>query len=383
MKHYRVIIIGGGAGGLFASHLLPSSLLIEKNSACGLKLLITGNGKCNLTHSGETDEFIRHYYEKKHFVKSAIYAFPPDKIRSHFSSLGVETYVRDDGKVFPVSEKSSDVRDALLGGKQNILYNTKALSVVKEGECFIVRTDKGDYSSDFLILATGGITYPQTGSTGDGYKFARALGHTIISPQPSLSSLKTNLDTSPLEGVSVKNVTLTVDNKSFSGDIVFTRNGISGPAAENISHYINKGSILLISFIDNFDCYSLKKENGKTNVVNALSRLTSLPRSLLFFLLPRVKDKTTAVLTKADLRNIEEVLLSFSLTITGRNESSAMVTKGGVDTKEVNSKTMESKKVSNLYFTGEILDVDGECGGYNLTFAFASAYTAVRSIEKI
>ncbi len=381
MNHYRVIIIGGGAGGLFASHLLPSSLLIEKNSATGLKLLITGNGKCNITHSGEIEEIVTHYYEKKHFVTPSIYAFPPDKIRSHFSSLGVETYIRDDGKVFPISEKSSDVRDALLKGKQNVLYNTTVLSVTKENEVFIVKTDNGIFSSDFVILATGGMTYPQTGSTGDGYRLASTLEHTIITPEPSLSPLVFDIDTTILEGVSVKNVTLTIEKKSFSGDIVFTRNGISGPAAENISHYCQKGAELKICFVDNFESSNIKKENGKTNVINALSHLTSLPRSLLLFLFKSINNKTVAVLTKSDLHLIEESLLSFTLKVKGRNKNQAMVTKGGVDTKEVDSKTMESRKVKNLYFAGEILDVDGECGGYNLTFAFASAYTTVKSIK--
>ncbi len=381
MNHYRVIIIGGGAGGLFASHLLPSSLLIEKNSATGLKLLITGNGKCDITHSGEIEEIVTHYYEKKHFVTPSIYAFPPDKIRAHFSSLGVETYIRDDGKIFPISEKSSDVRDTLLSDKQNVLYNTSVLSVTKENEVFIVKTDNGTFSSDFVILATGGMTYPQTGSTGDGYRLASNLGHTIITPEPSLSPLVFDIDTTVLEGVSVKNVTLTIEKKCFTGDIVFTRNGISGPAAENISHYCQKGAELKICFVDKFESLEIKKENGKTNVINALSHLTSLPRSLLLFLFKSIKDKTVAVLTKADLRVIEEALSSFTSTIKGRNKNQAMVTKGGVDTKEVDSKTMESRKVKNLYFAGEILDVDGECGGYNLTFAFASAYTTVKSIK--
>ncbi len=381
MNHYRVIIIGGGAGGLFASHLLPSSLLIEKNSVPGLKLLITGNGKCNLTHSGEIEEIVTHYYEKRHFVTPSIYAFPPDRIRAHFSSLGVDTYIREDGKVFPISEKSSDVRDALLSNKQNVLYNTSVLSVTKENEVFVVKTDNGVFSSDFLILATGGMTYPQTGSAGDSYRLASTLGHSIITPEPSLSPLVFDIDTTVLEGVSVKNVTLTIEKKSFTGDIIFTRNGISGPAAENISHYAQKGAELKINFVDNFESCKIKKENGKTNVINALSRITSLPRSLLLFLFKSIKDKTVAVLTKSDLRLIEESLHSFTSTLKGRNKNQAMVTKGGVDTKEVDSKTMESRNVENIYFVGEILDVDGECGGYNLTFALASAYAAVKSIK--
>ncbi len=381
MKHYKVIIIGGGAGGLFLSHLLPFSLLIEKNSSCGLKLLITGNGKCNVTHVGEPEQISTHYYDKKHFVMSAIYAFPPDKIRAHFSSLGVETYVRDDRKVFPVSERSSDIRDALLREKQNILYNTTALSVEKKDNIFVVKTNNEEYSSDFLVLATGGITYPQTGSTGDGYSLAKSMGHTIISPEPSLSPLKLDIDTSALEGVSVKNVTLQVDKKTYSGDIVFTHNGISGPAVQNISHWVKKGTKLKIIFIENFDVYLLKAINGKTNVINALSRLLSLPHSLLSFLLKRIQQKTIATLTKPDLKFIEETLTSLTLTVNGRNTNGAFVTKGGVNTNEVDSKTMESKIVDNLFFLGEILDVDGECGGYNLTFAFASAYTTASTIN--
>ena len=381
MIHHRVIIIGGGAGGLFSFHLLPSSLLIEKNTVPGLKLLITGNGKCNLTHGGEREDVVTHYYDKKHFVTPSIYVFPPDMIRSHFSSLGVETYIREDDKVFPVSGKSSDIRDALLKEKQNILSSTSVLCVKKKNEIFIVETDNGTFSADFVVLATGGMTYPGTGSTGDGYRIASSLGHTIITPEPALSPLVLNVDTTSIEGVSVKNITLTIEKKSYSGDIVFTRNGISGPAAENISHYARKGVDLIIRFVERIESTDVKRENGKTNVINALSRLTSLPRSLLLFLFKSIKDKTVAVLTKSDLRLIEETMLSFTLTIKGRNINQAMVTKGGVDTKEVDSKTMESRKVKNLYFSGEILDVDGECGGYNLTFAFASAYSAITSIK--
>ncbi len=382
MSDYRVIIIGGGASGLFLHSLLPSALLIEKNSVCGIKLLLTGNGSCNITHDEERSSFVTHYYGKRAFVTPSIYAFPPTALRDYFSSLGVETYVRSDGKVFPVTERSSTIRDALLRSGSNILSEVEVKRTMKEGETFTIETTKGCFTSRFLVIATGGMTYPGTGSTGDGYAFSRSFGHTIITPRPALSSLSISLDTSAVEGVSVEEMTLSLGKKKTTGPVVFTRHGIGGPAAQNISHWITGDTELRISFLPSFVSSAVKEENGKTGIITTLRRLTSLPHSLLLFLFDDIKDKNTASITKEEIRAIEERLTHLKIRASTDGIKKAMVTSGGVDTSEIDAKTMESKKTGGLYFTGEVLDVDGECGGYNLSFAFASAFLAGEDIRK-
>lgn len=382
MSDYRVIIIGGGASGLFLHSLVPSSLLVEKNSVCGVKLLITGNGSCNITHDEDSASLCTHYYEKRSFVTPALYAFPPSAVREYFSSLGVGTYSRSDGKVFPVTDKSSDVRDALLGNGRNILNEAEVKRVAKDGDLFTVETTKGTFYSTFLVIATGGVTYPKTGATGDGYAFARDFGHTVIPPRPALSSLSIGMDTSALEGVSLDSVTLSAGKKKETGPVVFTRHGIGGPAVQNISHWIEGETELRISFLPSFDISAVKRENGKTGIITALRRLTALPHSLLLFLFDSIKDKNTASITKEELFSIEEKMTRLTVTARTDGVKRAMVTTGGVDTREIDAKTMESKIVPGLYFTGEVLDVDGECGGYNLTFAFASAFLASKDIRK-
>lgn len=382
MSDYRVIIIGGGASGLFLHSLVPSSLLVEKNSVCGVKLLITGNGSCNITHDEDSASLCTHYYEKRSFVTPALYAFPPSAVREYFSSLGVGTYSRSDGKVFPVTDKSSDVRDALLGNGRNILNEAEVKRVAKDGDLFTVETTKGTFYSTFLVIATGGVTYPKTGATGDGYAFARDFGHTVIPPRPALSSLSIGMDTSALEGVSLDSVTLSAGKKKETGPVVFTRHGIGGPAVQNISHWIEGETELRISFLPSFDINAVKRENGKTGIITALRRLTALPHSLLLFLFDSIKDKNTASITKEELFSIEEKMTRLTVTARTDGVKRAMVTTGGVDTREIDAKTMESKIVPGLYFTGEVLDVDGECGGYNLTFAFASAFLASKDIRK-
>ena len=379
----KVIIIGGGASGLMLRHLLPSSLLIEKNSRCGLKLLITGNGACNITHDEEAQSFVTHYNGKKNFVSPAVYSFPPRKIREFFSSAGVDTFIRDDGKVFPSSKRSEDIRNALLGDDEGILYDTAVRSIRKDGEIFTVETDRGVFTSKIVVIATGGMTYPKTGSTGDGYRFASAFGHTVIPTHTALAPVRIDADTSYLEGVSLESVTLKAGREKEHGPVVFTRRGLGGPAAENISRFIPQRTELTISFLDSFNAEDIKKENGKAGVLTSLHRITSLPSSLLEYLFPMLMKKNTASVTKEEMRIITDKLTDWK--VRAEAESSlekAMVTSGGVDTSEIEKKTMESKIVENLYFTGEVLDVDGECGGYNLTFAFASAYLAAQDIRK-
>lgn len=381
MNYYPVIVVGGGASGLFFSHLVKESLLLEKMDQCGIKLLVTGNGACNITHSEDIESFVTHYYDKRSFVSPSLYSLSPEGLRKEFSSLGVETYTRSDGKVFPISMKSSDIRDSLLSKIKNIKYNSEVVSIKKENDEYIVNTKEESYRAKIVVVATGGKSLERSESNGSGYALLSSLGHTIIKPRASLVEIKVKEDISELEGISLDDVTLKIGKSSFNGSVIFTHAGLSGPASLNISHYMDLSDSLVISLFP-FTQDMLKKENGKLTIINGLRNITSLPHRLLSFLFPFGK-KQIASATKEEIKTIVEKLNRWELKIKNIDDfNKAMVTRGGVDTKEINNKTMESKINKNLYVLGELLDVDGECGGYNLNFAFASSYVAAQDIKK-
>lgn len=381
MNYYPVIVVGGGASGLFFSHLVKESLLLEKMDQCGIKLLVTGNGACNITHSEDIESFVTHYYDKRSFVSPSLYSLSPEGLRKEFSSLGVETYTRSDGKVFPISMKSSDIRDSLLSKIKNVKYNSEVVSIKKENDEYIVNTKEESYRAKIVVVATGGKSLERSGSNGSGYALLSSLGHTIIKPRASLVEIKVKEDISELEGISLDDVTLKIGKSSFNGSVIFTHAGLSGPASLNISHYMDLSDSLVISLFP-FTQDMLKKENGKLTIINGLRNITSLPHRLLSFLFPFGK-KQIASATKEEIKTIVEKLNRWELKIKNIDDfNKAMVTRGGVDTKEINNKTMESKINKNLYVLGELLDVDGECGGYNLNFAFASSYVAAQDIKK-
>lgn len=381
MNYYPVVVVGGGASGLFFTHLVKEALLLEKMNQCGIKLLVTGNGASNITHSENIENFVTHYYDKRNFVSPSLYSLSPTSLRKVFSSLGVETYTRSDGKVFPVSMKSLDIRDSLLSLVKNVKYNSEVLSIERKDDEYVVKTKEECYRAKIVVVATGGKSLEKSGSNGSGYDLLSSLGHTIIKPRASLVEIKVKDNIAELEGISLDDVTLKIGKASFSGPVVFTRAGLSGPASLNISHYKDLSDSLVISLFP-FTQDMLKKENGKLTIINGLRNITSLPHRLLSFLFPFGK-KQIASATKDEIKIIVEKLNRWELKIKNIDDyAKAMVTKGGVDTKEINNKTMESKINKNLYVLGELLDVDGECGGYNLNFAFASAYVAAQDIKK-
>ncbi len=375
MKHYPVIIIGGGASGLFLSSLMKESLLLEKNAECGKKLLVTGGGACNITHDEAPRDLVMHYHEKKNFVSPALYTLSPDRIREYFASLGVESYIREDGKVFPTTNDSHTVRDSLLNGGR-IITGYEVRTLEKRDELFIINDE---YSADAVVIATGGTVFPQTGSTGDGYRFAKQFGHTIAPPKSALCEIRVDRDISALEGISLESATLKVGKNSMTGPLLFTRKGISGPVALNLSRYVEGDADIVIKLCD-ISAEEIKAENGKQKCANALHHITLLPQRLIDNIIPS-EDKNIASLTKDDIRTIIERLTSWKMKGNTREQNrSAMVTCGGVSTKEIESRTMESKLCSNLYIVGETLDVDGETGGYNLSFAFASSYLVYKNL---
>ena len=374
-----IVIIGGGASGLFLSSLLPSSLLLEKNNMVGKKLLLTGGGKCNLTHDGEEREIVTHYYEKKRFVSPSIYTFGPQKIREYFSSLSLDTFIRDDGKIFPVTERSIDVVRALQNG--DIQLNTKVISVKREDDYFVVVTDRGTIESKKVVFATGGASFPQTGSDGEALSLLSFMGHKIIPPRPALCGLKVKEDMGRIEGITVENVTIKYKKIKKEGSLLFTRSGISGPEILNLSREIENDDKIEIS-LSPFPPSEIFHLKGNMKATNALHESTLLPYRLLEERLGW-GEKKIGELSKKDSETYRDRIFQWTPQVSTKGMlTSSMVTKGGVDTLEVDPATFQSKLIPGLWIIGEALDVDGECGGYNLTFAFASAYSAYKSIIK-
>jgi len=378
-----VLIIGGGASGLFLSTLLKGrSLLLEKNQDVGMKLLLTGGGKCNYTHDSTPDEMSRHYYDASPFVRKCLYSFPPEQIKAYFKTLGIEPSAREDGKVFPKHGDANTVREALLNVSGKIKTSERVTNIKKDGDIFTVRTEKSEYKARYVVISSGGCSYPRTGSNGDSYRLLKALGHTMTPLSPALSPLNVrNLDTKPLMGISLKNARIRHGKKAYSGALVFTGKGISGPMANNMSREIQDGDEITLSFA-NITAEEIKALPGKQKAINAISTYLSIPSRLVSYLL-KDSDKNIASLSKADVNLILRNITSLPLTVDKKGLwNEAMSTRGGVKRDEINPATFESKLVPNLYILGEAVDVDAECGGYSLSFAFASAYSCFLSISK-
>ena len=373
----RIVIIGGGASGLFLSSLIPQALVLEKNNEVGKKLLLTGGGKCNLTHQGDAREIITHYYEKKRFVSPSIYTFGPERIREYFSSLSLDTYIREDGKVFPCSDRSRDVVETLKRGE--ISYNTNVLSIERNNDSFILTTNKGTIEAEKLVIATGGASFPQTGSDGKVFPILSELGHKIIPIRPALCSLKVKEDMTKIEGITVENASIKYRKTKKEGSILFTRNGISGPMVLNLSREIENDTEIEVS-LSSFPPSELFHLKGNMKAIKALHEESLLPMRLLEERLSW-KDKKIGDLSKKDSEEYRDKIYLWKPQVSSKGMlNSSMVIKGGVNTEEVDPITFKSKLVPNLWIIGEALDVDGECGGYNLTFAFSSAYCAYLSL---
>lgn len=403
---YDVIVIGSGAAGLFAALSIKgkSVLLLEKNNAVGRKVLLSGAGQCNFTNSCEMSEFLTKYGEKGKFLKTALFGFTNKNAMEFFEKSGVETFTRDDGKVFPASFKSSDIVDALIEHcrKNNveIVYDESAEKVSRDEEknMFLVKTGKTTHAGTNLIIAAGGKSYPNTGSSGDGYDFAKSLGHTIEQPKPCLAPVYVeNYPFKDLSGISFENIKISLwrNNKKikeFSGDMLFTHVNISGPVILNNSRYMEKGDVLKINFThfpnaEEFktDFESMIFSSGKYNVKTVLKSL-DMPRRFTDKIMEIAciqEDKMCSELDKNKRKKLMEVLCEHSLKVERLGDYNiAMATKGGVNTSEINQKTMESKIVPGLYFVGEVMDYDGDTGGFNIQAAFSTGHLAAESINK-
>ena len=397
------IVIGGGPAGMFAAITAAEQgkkvLLLEKNHRLGKKLLITGKGRCNVTNHCTGQEVLQNTPRNGRFLFSAMAAFPPEKTYAFFESHGCPLKVERGNRVFPVSDCAQSVLDCLQNELRRLHVTVSEERVTEiltaEGRVTGVRTDRGSHEAGWVILATGGVSYPATGSTGDGYRMAEALGHTIVPQEGSLVPLEAEEDCKQMQGLSLRNVGVKLLGAKGKvlyqdfGELLFTHFGVSGPTVLSAScHMKGEGCRLLLDLkpaLDEakLDARILRDLEMYQNraMENALTDL--LPRSMIPVVLRRLEiapDMQANSLTKQKRRALVELLKAFPIEILGKRPvSEAIITSGGVKASEINPKTMESKLVPGLYFAGEIIDCDAYTGGFNLQIAWATAYAAAGS----
>lgn len=391
---YDTIIIGAGPSGMMssikASEAKQKVLLIEKNNKLGKKLELTGGTRCNLTNLKRNDDFIKEIPVNNKFLYSSLNQFGPQDIYNYFSSSGVPLKVEDNDRVFPKSNKSQTIIDVLhkklISNNVEINLNEKVKSIInhsKDNKEII--TDKGVYRAKKVIIATGGKSYPQTGSTGDGYIFCENLNQPITKLYPAETFLITK-DKLLLAGITLDDVVIKLDKYEVSGSLLFTHQGISGPAAFKISEKVyqslkeKKGATITIDFIPNYTEEELLKMLNNYDSKKELNSFVKLylPKKLSDYLINEEEaKKKVSLLSKEKKKIIINILKKYPLEIkaTGSIEQS-FVTGGGVDLKYINPKTMESIKNPGVYFVGELLDIHGHTGGYNITIALSTGFAA-------
>lgn len=412
---YDIVIIGAGAAGLMAATIAAEKqqtiLLVEKMDQAGRKLRITGKGRCNLTNTSPIKEFIAHIGSDGRFMRNAFSMFFNNELMQFFEQKGVTLNIERGSRVFPQSGKALDIFLALINGIERnknitILKNTSATELITSpaGIAGVVLSNGTTVAANKVILATGGKSYPLTGSTGEGYTLAKNVGHTIVDPIPSLVPLVcTEKIPDELIGFTLKNVSLTIadsnDKKicNFFGEMTFTPDGIGGPivlsASRMVSRRLQNGEQLRATLDlkpaldhDVLDKKLIREldENG-TRILKDALRLW-LPAEMIPLALQTMTIehyKRLNQVSATDRKKILRMLKALPFTIVGtRGFDEAIVTQGGVSLKEVNPKTMESKLVKNLYITGELLDLDADTGGYNLQIAFSTGYAAGKAANE-
>ncbi|MBQ8909901.1 MAG: NAD(P)/FAD-dependent oxidoreductase [Oscillospiraceae bacterium] len=403
---YDVIVIGGGPAGMFAAITAAQNgsrvLLLERNDRLGKKLLITGKGRCNVTNHCSAREVLENTPRNGRFLFSVMENFPPEKVYAFFEENGCPLKTERGNRVFPVSDRSQSVLDCLvkLIRKNHITVQTDRVTdiLTKDGAVIGVRSREHTYEANSVILAAGGLSYPATGSTGDGYAMARALGHTIVEPEGSLVPLETaGTDCQDMQGLSLRNVAVKLLDqrgkllyKDF-GELLFTHFGISGPTALSASaHLKGEGCRLLIDLKPALEPQKLQErimrdldQYRNRTMENALTDL--LPRSMIPVVLRKLNISAQLQansLKKEQRRALTELLKAFPVEITGKRPvAEAIITSGGIRVSEINPKTMESKIISGLFFAGEVIDCDAYTGGFNLQIAWATAYAAGANVK--
>ena len=399
---FDCIVIGGGPAGMIAAITAARAgkrvVLLEKNDRLGKKLLITGKGLCNVTNNCTADEVLKNTPRNGKFLFSAMAAFPPEKAMQFFETAGCTLKTERGNRVFHTTDRSQTVLEALqreLKGAGVVVRTARVLSIERDENGVIgAATSSGFFEAGKIILATGGASYPTTGSTGDGYKFAKSMGHTIVEPQGSLVPLETaGPDAPEMQGLALKNTALKLLNpkgravyKDF-GEMLFTHFGVSGPMVLSASAHIGKGDGWKIALdlkpaleehkLDDRILRDLELYQNRS-MENALTDL--MPRRMIPVVLRRIGvdgSLQANSFTRQNRRALVELLKNFTLEITGKRPvSEAIITSGGVTCGEIDNWTMESKKVPGLYFAGEIIACDAYTGGFNLQIAWASGVAA-------
>jgi len=385
-----LIVIGTGPAGLFAAANIKDKkvLILEKNKEVGKKLLISGTGQCNLTHDGKIYEFFDKYGDKKNYMKKILKRFTNEDVINFFEERGL-VFVKDkNGKYFPKSMRAKDVLNILLEeiskNGHEIKTDSKVVKIAK-GDFFRVFTKDEEYNSRSVLIATGGKSYPRLGTSGDGYKFAEYFEHNVVEPKPALTPVKIkNFDLQVLSGTSFNDVKIKIKGKDVknSGDLLITHLGFSGPAIIDFSRYIYNDDVLQVSFLNfkNKDVFredfwnKLKKYQNET-IFSVLKKYDLTKKFILKMLNDlNIEEKTFCGNLNKEKRNfVVDYLIDHEYYVDELfGYDQAMVTAGGIDLKEIDVKTMMSKKVDGLFFAGEVLDVDGNTGGYNIQFALTT-----------
>lgn len=386
MKHFDTIVIGGGPAGMMATIASAfygqQTLLIEKNKRLGKKLAGTGGGRCNVTNNGSLDDLLAGIPGNGRFLYSVFSQFDNHDIIAFFEDNGVKLKVEDHGRVFPKTDKSRTIIQALEDKIQElgatILTNTEVVSVKKVDEQFQAKSSDQIFTSDKLIVTTGGKSYPSTGSTGFGHDIARHFKLHVTDFEAAESPLLTDFPHKALQGISLDDVTLSYGKHKITHDLLFTHFGLSGPAALRLSSFVKGGEIAHLDFLPNQNQENLKiyfEENREKSVKNSLKAL--VPERVSEFLAKDMTDNKIKQLHPKDLENLISQLKDMEIPITGKMSlAKSFVTKGGVDLKEINPKTLESKKIPHLLFAGEVLDINAHTGGFNITSALCTGWVA-------
>ncbi|MDP4143984.1 MAG: NAD(P)/FAD-dependent oxidoreductase [Bacillota bacterium] len=401
-----VVVIGGGPAGMMAAIAAAAKhevILIEKNEKLGKKLFITGKGRCNITNAKDIGEFFECIPGNSNFLYSPLYSFTNEDTMNFFKNLGVDLKIERGDRVFPTSDKSSDIITAfkreLDNRFVNVLLNSSVKNIIEKNNTIesVALQDGRIIKGDYFVLCTGGLSYPQTGSTGDGYKFSKDLGHHIVTPMPSLVPVEVKEEwIKELQGLSLKNVEFSIKSgkktmyKNF-GEMLFTHFGLSGPIVLSGSRIVNNNKDLTAEInlkpaltYEELD-KRIQKDFAKfTNKAfkNSLDEL--LPKKLIDVVIRLSgidENKKVNSITREERKTLIDLIQHFKLNIKGlRPIQEAIITAGGVDTREIDPSTMKSKKVNNLYFAGEIIDVDAYTGGFNIQIALSTGYTAGNNI---
>ena len=385
MTHYQTIVIGGGPAGMMATIASASygqsTLLIEKNKKLGKKLAGTGGGRCNVTNNGTLEDLMAGIPGNGRFLYSVFSQFDNHDIIQFFTDNGIQLKVEDHGRVFPTSDQSRTIIQALenkileLGA--SMATNCEVVSVTKPEDVFIVKSAEKTWTTDKLIVTTGGKSYPSTGSTGYGYEIARHFKHTITDLEAVESPLLTDFPHKSLQGISLIDVTLSYGKHIITHDLLFTHFGLSGPAALRMSSFVKGGEILSLDLLpttSSQDLIDFLEEHREKSIKNTLKSL--LPERLADFLAQGFPEKVKQ-LAPAQKDELIRKIKEMPIPVTGKMSlAKSFVTKGGVSLKEINPKTLESKLVSGLHFAGEVLDINAHTGGFNITSALCTGWVA-------